>query len=136
MATEKELLERQKEVSGQVSAQTRASALGLLAISWALLTAHDQPLQHMAAHVPQYEDLALSFLAVGVLVFDLLQYVFYTQNAVAAVKRAEDSPIKEAIYDYDAVSYKAARFCYYAKFVVLVVAAGLLLLIFIKLLSQ
>ena len=130
MATEKELLERQKEVSGQVSAQTRTSALGLLAISWALLTAHEPPLQGMALRAPQFEVLTLSALAVGVLICDMLQYVFYTQNAIVAVREAECSPTKEADFNYDAVSYKAGRFCYYLKFIVLVAAVLLLFAIF------
>ena len=60
----------------------------------------------------------------------MLQYVFYTQNAIAAVKEAGGSPTKEADFNYDAFSYKAGRFCYYLKFVILVAAAVLLFVIF------
>lgn len=133
MATQKDLLERQKEVSGQVSAQTRTSALGLLAISWALLTAHDQPLEAMAAHVPQYQKLALAVLGMFVLVFDMLQYVSATKDVGKALAKAEKDPNKEADYDYDAFTYKAILRCYRLKFSVLTIAGILLALIFMQL---
>lgn len=63
------ILDRKKEASGQVSAQTRAYALGMMAISWALLTAHDEPLKSMAAHASRY--LMLSMSVVGMLVLAL-----------------------------------------------------------------
>ena len=45
---------RKKEASAQVSTQTRTLAFGFLGISWALLTAHDDPLKSMVGHVPTF----------------------------------------------------------------------------------
>ncbi len=128
MATEKEISERRKEVSGQVSAQTRAPALGLLAISWALLTAHDEPLKAMAMHPNRNAILAMSFVAASILAFDLLQYVAYTNVADKALKKAEQSVSREALYDEDWV-YRAAGWLYHAKFYLL--TAGALLLLYV-----
>lgn len=127
MPTLDKLLERKKEVSSQVSAQTRASALGFLAISWAVLTAHDEPLKTMASHVPRLVVLAMAVMAALILAFDLLQYVAYTAVADEAIKRAEQSPdSKAATFNTDLWTYKTGSFFYRAKFWLLTAAGALL----------
>ena|ERR1700722_13376322 len=129
------ILERKKEVSGQVSTQTRTLALGFLAISWALLTAHDEPLHTMATHVSRYLILALAVSSVLVIASDLLQYVAATSVAQDAINRAEKVTPPAATYDNTSRAYKAQAFLYHSKFWLLSLGALLLLFIFIGLFS-
>jgi H+/Cl- antiporter ClcA len=133
MPTVQQILDRKKEVSGQVSAQTRTLALGLLAISWALLTAHDEPLHTMAIHISRWLTLPLAACAVLVIALDLLQYVAATRVAGKAIKEAEASESKTASYNDRSWSYKAVTLFYRAKFGSLMVGALLLLIIFVLL---
>jgi hypothetical protein len=120
---------RKKEASGQVSSQTRSLALGFLAITWALLTAHDQPLQAMASHVNRYIVLVFATVAILVLACDLLQYVAITSFTDEAYKAAEKATPQEGQYDQTSVAYRAQAFLYRAKFYLLSADAVLLLLI-------
>ena len=133
MATLQQILERKKDVSGQVSTQTRTLALGMLAISWALLTVHDDPLRTMALSVSRFWMLSLAVCAVLVIAFDLLQYVAATTVAEKATKDAEAVPAKTALYDNTTPAYKAQAWLYHAKFYLLIAGALLLLVIFIGL---
>jgi hypothetical protein len=133
MATVQQILDRLKEVSGQVSAQTRTLALGFLGISWALLTAHDEPLRTMALHVNRLLILALACFAILVIAFDLLQYVAATAVADEAFDRAEKSEEQEALFLRDSFAYQAQAFLYHSKFCLLAVGALLLAIIFIGL---
>ncbi len=133
MATLQQILDRKKDVSGQVSTQTRTLALGMLAISWALLTVHDDPLRTMALNVSRFWMLSLAVCAVLVIAFDLLQYVAATKVAEKAIKAAEAASTKTALFDDTTLAYKAQAFLYHAKFYVLVAGAVLLMIIFIEL---
>lgn len=133
MPTLDQIKDRKKEVSGQVSAQTRTTALGLLAISWALLTAHDEPLKTMAAHANRYSVLGLGVSAAVILALDLLQYVAYTKLADDALKLAEKSQDKCACYDDKSKAFRFGAYLYHGKFLVLAVAAFDLIWIAIEL---
>ena len=133
MASLEQILERKKEVTGQISTQTRTLAYGLLAISWALLTAHDDPLKAMATHVSRTSVLALAVLSVLVIAFDLLQYVFAEKVAQAALNEAENSTCKAVAYKNNSYSYKLQVLFYKMKFFLLVLASILLIYIFISL---
>lgn len=133
MATLQEILDRKREVSGQVSAQTRALALGMLAISWALLTTPYEPLLSMASHVSRPLILGLAVVAVLVLVMDLLQYVAATSVAEKATQDAEKSAQLTAAYDSSSFVYRAQAFLYYCKFVLLIVAGVMMAVIFVEL---
>jgi hypothetical protein len=128
-----EINARRKEASGQVSTQTRSLTLGFLAICWALLTAHDEPLKSMAANVNQKLILALTAVSVLVLVCDLLQYRFLTRMVEDAESRAEKSETKAAKYDDCSFAYKAQAFFYHSKFWTLAVGSVLALGVFILL---
>ena len=133
MPTLGELRERKKEVSGQVSAQTRTSALGLLAVSWGLLTAHDEPLKTMAARVSHAALWGMAVVAFLVLACDLLQYVASTAVANEALHRAEESADQKALYDTSSFAYKVADLLYFTKFGFLLVGAFLLIWVFVEL---
>ena len=129
------ILERKKDVSGQISAQTRTLALGMLAISWALLTVHDDPLRTMAAHVGRPLLLAFAVCSVLVIVFDLFQYVAGNQVVDSAIKAAETSPKGEAQYNAGSLAYKAQALLFWGKVVFLAGAAVMLTVIFVRLFS-
>ena len=120
MPTLDEVYARKRQASGQVSTQTRTLAFGFLAIAWALLTAHDEPLKSLAAHVPSYLILAFSLASVVVLALDMLQYVALTHMAESTHRKAEATGQKEGIlYDEESCAYKAQAFFYHAKFYIL-----------------
>lgn len=127
MLSLKDLYERRKETSAQVGAQTRTSGLGLLAISWALLTAHDQPLQAMTKRVPETVLLGIGIFGVLTVTFDLLQYVSATKAADRAIETAKKSESKEAQYDDQWFSWRAIAWMYHGKFIALSCGATLLL---------
>jgi hypothetical protein len=60
--------------------------VGFVAVAWALLTAHDDPLRSMAGHVPSWLILTLAVLSVVVLILDMFQYVAITSMADAAYR--------------------------------------------------
>jgi hypothetical protein len=129
----KDIYARKKEASGQVSTQTRTLALGMLAISWALLTVHDEPLKSMALHVHRFWILGLAVLSVLVIVCDMFQYVAITSMAGEALTRAEasNSNPQAAKYNNNLFAYKAQAFLYRTKFIILALAFALLVWIFI-----
>ena len=122
--TLKELYERKKEVSGQVSTQTRTYALSLLAISWGLLTAHEAPLQSLLIHVNRHWLLGVAGASIAVIILDMLQYVAATTATDVAIRKAT------ANYDDKSFSYRAIGWCYRAKSLALIVgAAGILIVL-------
>jgi len=132
-----EIWARKKEASAQVSAQTRAMALGFLAVAWALLTAHDQPLRSMAEQIPSYLLLVLAAVSVLVLVLDMLQYVAITKMAEDTYLKAEkENQTNDVLYDPQSRAYKAQALFYHAKFYALSAAAAVLLAIFVLLFLQ
>lgn len=130
------ILERKKEVSGQVSAQTRTLALGTLAISWALLTVHDEPLRTMATSIYRPILLGLAVCSVLVIVFDLFQYVAATQVVNVAAEEAEHANPQAAKYNNNSAAYILSTLFYRAKFVLLIIAGIILVVIFIQLFSN
>lgn len=128
-----EIYARKKEASGQVSTQTRSLALGYLAIAWALLTVHDDPLKSMVAHLNRYMILGLAAISVVVIIADLFQYVAITSMAGVALKKAAEAPDRKAQYDEDSFAYCSQAFLYHAKFWILGVGGILLGIIFILL---
>ena len=97
MPTLKEIYDRKKEASGQVSTQTRNLAIGFVGIAWALLTAHDPPLSLMAARVNRNLLLWLAVISVIVVGCDLLQYVAATKMAEEAYSRAANSELNRRL---------------------------------------
>jgi len=129
----KEIYDRKKETSGQVSTLTRSLALAFIGVAWTLLTVHDDPLRSMAANVSKYLVLILAATSVLVLICDLLQYVAATNVSDDALRRAEKAPDHRALYEDSSRAYKAQRCLYFAKFYILSAGALVLLVIFILL---
>lgn len=127
MVTLQQMFDRKKEVSAQVSTQVRTAGLSFIAISWALLTAHDEPLKTMCLRINRYAELGLAFVGFLILACDLLQYVATVRFVDAAIGRAEKTASQKGLYDADSRAYKANGFFYRSKFRLLI--AGTLLLI-------
>lgn len=125
-----EIYARKKEASAQVSTQGRTLAVGYIAFSWALLTAHDDPLKTMAGHVPAWMTLTLAIVSVLMLIVDMLQYVAITNMAESTYRMAESEGKTEGLYDPKSCAYKAQAFFYKFKFFVLIVASVWLGVIF------
>jgi hypothetical protein len=126
-----EVYARKKEASSQVSTQTRTLAFGFLAIAWALLTVHDDPLKSMAANVSRYWILVLAAISVIVLALDMFQYVALTRMAESTYRKAEDAGQTEnVVYDPESCAYKAQAFFYHAKFWVLGAGSIVLIIVF------
>jgi hypothetical protein len=132
MASHKDILDRQKEVSDKISSQARTLAVSILAISWFLLMPGKDGLV-----LPYLLNRALviaagtfSFLA---LAFDFFHYVF----SYRTVQETLNSPLGAAPepkggsketslsyqYDYKSGNYKAQNFFFKYKQVALVVSA-------------
>jgi hypothetical protein len=132
MPTLKDINARKEEASGQVSTLTRSLALGYIAISWTLLTAHEEPLRAMVMNVHRYLILGLTICSVLFLACDLLQYVAITNMAEKASHEAllVDPP---QIDQYDKTYNLAQSLLYRAKFWIIALGAVLLIAIFILL---
>jgi hypothetical protein len=128
-----QLLDRKKEMSGQVSTLARGLALAFIGVAWTLLTAHDEPLHTMAAKVSKYQLLLLAAISVLVLVCDLLQYVAATSFTDEAVGRARAATDKTALYNDELFAYKAMEYLYFTKFYILIAGSLVLVIIFVLL---
>jgi hypothetical protein len=133
MATLADILARRKDVTGQISTQIRTFALGFIAISWALLTAHDEPLHSMVLNVDRSWILWLAGVSVIVLLCDLAQYVSAEHVAKVATDAAEKANPREAEFDDKSRAYRLQMFFYHAKFYILLIDAALLVFIFVHL---
>ncbi len=130
-----EIYARKKEASGQVSTQTRTLAFGFLAIAWALLTVHDEPLRSMAANVNRYWILGLALTSIIVLALDMFQYIAVTRMAESTYRKAEAAgQTTDILYDKESCAYKAQAFFYHSKFWFLGLGSVLLAVIFVLLL--
>ena len=129
-----EIYVRKKEASGQVSAQTRSLALGYLAVSWALLTAHDEPLRSMAANVSRPLVVLLAAGSFLVLFCDFWQYLAITSMSKAAALQAEQAEQQVALYNEDSFAFRAQAFLYQAKIWIVIGTTMILVAIFLCLL--
>ena len=123
-----------KESTGQVSTLTRSLALGYLAVCWALLTAHDEPLHSMAANVNRYYVLALAACSVLFLTCDLFQYFATARSAEEAVSRAKAVNPAQADLNQKSFAYRSQVVMFFSKFVLAVLGGLLLIAIFVCLL--
>jgi len=133
MASLADILARQKDVTGQLSTQTRTLALGFLAFAWALLTANADPLKTMAANAGQMLPMVLAAVSVLVLVCDWFQYYFGAEVAKATAAVAENAVRHEATFDQTSLNYRLQWGLYYLKLALLAVGFALLLIIFVHL---
>ena len=100
--------------SGQISSQVRSIVLGVLAFVWLFLSgAKDIPVAMVAA-LPKQQLVAIAFLSVLALLFDLLQYTagFVYSKGVLETSEATDQP---PAWNADAPLYVARQVLFWSK---------------------
>lgn len=134
MATESQILERQKEVSDRISTQVRTLAVSFLALVWLFLV----PGQDGAPRLPNEINVTLLMVsgaaAVGSLIFDFLQYLAsYLTVREALSAKPDDAPDDyEYGYDYDSFSYRVQSVFFWLKQVALAISFAFLVIAFWK----
>lgn len=91
---------------------------------------HDDPLKTMATHVNRDWILGLVVVSVVVIICDLFQYVAITSMAGEALTRAENADPQAALYDNKLFAYRAQKYLYFGKFLILLIAFVILVVIF------
>lgn len=99
MPTLNVILDDKRAATVQVSSQTRSIALGMIAISWAMITAHDAPLSVLVASVPLPLIIGPAAFSILGLVCDFFQYIFQTAVITSAENIAIKTHTQEAGYN-------------------------------------
>lgn len=87
MAAREQIAAKKKEISGQISNLARTLALGVLAITWLILSgAKDAP--EVVKAIPKWEAMFIAALCVVALIFDMSQYIAAYYQLEADLKRA------------------------------------------------
>lgn len=136
MASHKDVLDRQKEVSDKISAQTRTLAVSILAISWVLVVPGKEGALFLHPPNPMWLIVAgtLSLLALS---FDFFQYVFSYRTVQETLGKPQDATSEDGeegknkrektyTYDYKSTNYKAQNFFFEYKQSALIASAGAL----------
>ena len=124
MATQKDLIDREKEVTDKISAQVRTIAAGLIIFTWGIFNSTEATLAAEMKRVLVPLLLVVDILCILALGADFLQYVFVT------VGKAFNNPVgTEFAYDDEWTSYRAQNWAFWAK----IVLAGLAILMIILL---
>lgn len=112
--TLEELNQQLDAYSDRVSTQLRTINLGVLGITWLLLSKqHD--LTEIASRIPQRGLLCIALACIMTLGFDILQYRFAERAVEDTFDRAEKSASKKAAYYADSLAYRAQNWCYRLK---------------------
>jgi hypothetical protein len=134
VASETEVLSRQKEVTERISTQVRTLGVSFLALVWLLLV----PGKDGAPVLPHQVDKGLvglaGAMAIAAMVLDFLQYFaayLTVRHTLSHPVRAQDKPV-DYVYDYRALRYKAQSWCLWLKQAALAVSFGSLVWAFWK----
>jgi len=115
MATQNEILAREKDVTDKISTQVRTIAAGLIVFTWSIYNASEHTLAAGMKNVLAPLFLVVDILCIGALLADFLQYVF----AKVSVESSLNEPIdaKNDVYGYNDewISYKAQYWTFWAK---------------------
>ena len=107
MATQNDILAREKDVTDKISTQVRTIAVGLIVFTWSIYNASDHTLAAGMKTVLAPLFLVVDIFCIGALLADFLQYVF----AKVSVENSLNEPIDAGadIYGYNDewISYKA-----------------------------
>lgn len=142
MATRKEIAEKKKEISAQISSLTRTLSLAVLAITWLFLSG-DKDAPAVLQSIPRWQAVCIAFLCALALTLDFLQYILaYCQleNDLERAKKREArlksaggqaaSPkSQERLGDHPYRRSKSRKFMFRAKIVVSAAAAFWLLVL-------
>lgn len=123
----REVYEDLKAVADTIAERIRAIAIGVIALSWLMLTGgSDRP--QLSRPIPGKTLLTVLVLASVGLVFDYLQYLAGYLNSRRVQLDAEASAKTTTSYDYSAPLYRLRSYFFWAKQVVVLVAVVWLLI--------
>src|SRR5690348_338409 len=107
---------RLSKLTAQISVLIRTLSLGVLAIAWLFLSGSSE-VSRLSGSVPEWKLIAVAFLSILAIAFDLLQYVAGYIAVALACELARQTNKKEIIYPNN--RYRKARFFFfYAKIIV------------------
>jgi len=115
MASEKDILDREKEVTDKISTQVRTISVGLIVFTWSIYNAAEHTLAAGMKRVLSPLFVVVDILCVLALGADFLQYVC----AKVAVENSLNEPMDRAnnLYGYKAawLSYRAQYWTFWSK---------------------
>ena len=117
---------RLSELTAQISTLIRTLSLGVLAIVWLFLSGSSD-VSHLARSVSEWELIAVAFLSILAISFDLLQYVAGYMAVALACELAKQNNKKEVTYPNN--RYRKARFGFFYAKIVVAVGGALWLLV-------
>lgn len=99
MASEKDILDRRKEMSDKISTQVRTLGIGILAFTWGLVVSDSAVAKGIATDL-KWHLLLIGCLAIVVILADFLQYACGHQVALRTLRKMEAEGKDSAEYDY------------------------------------
>jgi hypothetical protein len=121
MASKADIQKELGFVTGQLSTQVRALALGILAFTWGLFISNSPFARSLTARLNRHL-VGVSIIAVMTMSFDFLQYLMGYINVDSLFNSVEADGATEGSYKYDGLSWKARKWCFRAKIFTLIVA--------------
>jgi hypothetical protein len=119
MPTREEVVKAYGEASNQLSTQCRTLSLGILALSWAMLTSKDSPLREGAKSLSpalKWNLVGIEAAVILVLAIDAWHYVLALHVEDKARTKIGDNPT--VMYDKD-VWYVLAKRAFWSKLIAL-----------------
>ena len=127
MASEKEILDRRKEMSDKISTQVRTLGVGILALTWGLVVSDSAIAKSITAAL-KWHLLLIGAFAMSVILADFLQYACGHEVARRTLRKMESAHADSAQYDYrDPFWIWQTRF-FYLKQITLLAATTYLLI--------
>jgi hypothetical protein len=113
----KEFISERNFVTDRISTQVRIIAIGLLATTWSLLIGQ---INTFVNTLPCFRThfILISIIAIIVLFFDFLQYVFSYLNINKKIKFMAKKDLKKSDYDED-IYFKCSQFFFTVKIIIL-----------------
>ena len=122
MASEEDVLARKKDMSDKISTQVRTLGLGILALTWGLVVSESAIARDITKRL-RTPLLCVGTLAIGVILFDFLQYACAYEVARRLLNKMEAEKSTEGYYDYSSPLWILQSVLFYAKQIVLGLAA-------------
>jgi len=125
MATQNEILAREKDVTDKISTQVRTISVGLIVFTWSIYNSAENTLAAAMRNVLAPLFLVVDILCIAALSADFIQYVC----AKVSVENSLNQPIDAAndVYGYHTgwLSYKGQYWAFWAKIVLCGLAIAL-----------
>jgi hypothetical protein len=117
MATQNEILAREKDVTDKISTQVRTISAGLIVFTWSIYNAADNTLAAGMKNVLAPLFLVVDILCIAALSADFLQYVCAKVSVENSLNQPMDAAKDMYGYDDEWLSYKGQYWAFWAKIV-------------------